>query len=478
MLFTFDKTWYKSSEISKIWWITGITTLILVISCSLRHELFKSTAWDLGIFDQAVYLISQGKTPISTFLDFHILGDHAAFIFYPLALLYKIYPTVYWLFLVQALALALGAIPIWYLAADAGLKDKQATAIAIAYLCYPLVFNINLFDFHPDVIAPVGILAAVLASRRKNLSGFCLSIILILSCKAVLSLTVAALGLWLLLCEKRRLYGVIALISGIAWFFIATKGIIPYFGTDASSVERHVSRFGYLGKSIPEILTNLLLKPGLVLGKIFSGDNIGYLSLLLIPVIWGLSFTGLTSMIGAIPTLGLNLLADYPMQKDLIHQYSLPILPFLFITVIQTLSLGKGWLKNSRMIIGWSLVIFLILAKYGYFWSIYANNLDTWQATRQAVNQINTKGGKGGVLTAAEISPHLSHRPLIKLVGSVSQPKDLEKFKYILVNVRHPGWSTNRESVVNLVNQLKTTKTFQLNYQKDDVYLFELDTDF
>ncbi|CDN12592.1 FIG028593: membrane protein [Richelia intracellularis] len=68
---------------------------------------------------------------------------------YPLALLYKIYPSVYWFFAVQAIALAIGALPTWNLAIQAALKVLQATAMAIAYLLYPVVFNINLFDFHP-----------------------------------------------------------------------------------------------------------------------------------------------------------------------------------------------------------------------------------------------------------------------------------------------------------------------------------------
>jgi len=100
-------------------WMIGVSALILFASSSLRHLLFQSTAWDLGIFDQAVYLISQGQKPISSFLGFHILGDHGALVFYPLAVLYKIYPSVYWLFAVQAVALAIGALPIWHLARQA-----------------------------------------------------------------------------------------------------------------------------------------------------------------------------------------------------------------------------------------------------------------------------------------------------------------------------------------------------------------------
>ena len=98
--------------------------LILFGCSSLRHALFQSNGFDLGLFDQAIYLISQGQEPIVSLAGFHFLGDHAAFILYPLALFYKIYPDVHWLFAVQAIALSLGALPTFHLARQAGLKES------------------------------------------------------------------------------------------------------------------------------------------------------------------------------------------------------------------------------------------------------------------------------------------------------------------------------------------------------------------
>lgn len=296
-------------------WIIGVSALILFGCSVLRHELFQSNAYDLGIFDQAIYLMSQAQSPISSFLDFHILGDHAAWIFYLLALFYKIYPSVYWLFAVQAVALALAALPTWHLARHADLTAGQAIAVAVVYLLYPLVFNINLFDFHPEVIAVPALLGAVLAARLDRIGWFCLCIFLTLGCKAVLSLTVAAMGIWLLVFEKKRRCGAIALVSGITWFAIATKIVIPFFGSQAASVERHIPRYAYLGNSFSEIVKNLLLNPGLVLGQVFSLENLGYLLLLLAPVIWGLSVQAMQPLIAALPTLGINLLSDFPTQK-------------------------------------------------------------------------------------------------------------------------------------------------------------------
>ncbi|HCF29168.1 MAG TPA: hypothetical protein DEV81_18645, partial [Cyanobacteria bacterium UBA11049] len=167
--------------------IIATSSVILFACSSLRHALFQSGAFDLGIFDQAVYLISSGDPPISSLLGFHILGDHAALIFYPLALLYKIYPDVHWLLAVQAIALASGALLTWMLARQARLKTQQQSAIAYVYLLYPLIFNLNLFDFHPEVIALPALLLAILAARAGKIAWFCLAIAIVLACKAVLA---------------------------------------------------------------------------------------------------------------------------------------------------------------------------------------------------------------------------------------------------------------------------------------------------
>jgi uncharacterized membrane protein len=446
--------------------IICLSTLILCICSSLRHILFQSNAFDLGIFDQAVYLISQGLPPISTYMGYHILGDHAAYIWYPLALLYKIYPSVYWLFAVQAFALSVGALPTWYLARQAGLTEKLASAMSIVYLLYPLVFNVNLFDFHPEVIALPALLTAVWFARAKRFWWFCLSVIVILGCKAVLSLTVAAMGFWLLLFEKRRWCGAIALILGISWFIIASGTIIPNFsGKEAAAV----GRYSYLGDSVFDIAKGLILKPELIFANIFTISNLVYLLLLVAPIAWGISLEGLTPLIAAIPCIALNLITDYQPQKDLVHQYSLPALPFLLLAVIATLAAGKGWVRSQRGIIIWSLVAFLLLAKYSHFGGRYLKKLDTWQATKEAISLVQTKGS---ILTTASISTHLSHRQLIKLAHTQQPLNELTQFDYILLDTRYPGFGNKRESARKMVDFMRTYDGFNIKYDRNQVSLF------
>lgn len=447
--------------------MTVISALLLFACSSIRHTLYQSGVLDLGIYDQVVYLISQGQPPISSFLGFHHMGNHAAWAVYPLALLYKIYPSAYWLLAVQAVSLALGAVPTYYLALQAGLKESQAVAMAAVYLLYPLIFNVNLFEFHPEVMAIPVFLGVVLAARLGKIVWFCLGTIFILGCKAVLSLTVTAMGFWLLVFERRRFYGTFALIAGISWFLIASQVIIPFF---SNSEVAAVSRYSYLGDSVIAIASNLLLKPNIVLERVFSLKTLEYLALLVAPLIWGLTPKHLTPLVSAIPALVLNILSDKPAQRDLIHQYSLPILPFLIVAVIASLAAGKGWLRTRRAIILWALLAFMVLGKYGYFWSRYLRTVDNWQATTEAIAQVQTKGA---VLTTHSIAPHLSHRPMIQFVDDISGPPvSFTPFDYILLNVRHPDGTRNPEFAANLVNQLKNHQLFQLVYQRDDVYLF------
>jgi len=444
----------------------AISTLILFLSSSLRHALFQSS-FDLAIFDNAIYLISQGQTPFVTFRNLHILGDHAAFIVYPLAFFYRIHPDVHWLFFIQALSLTSAAIPLWYLSRATGLSRSQSRTVAVAYLLYPAIFNINLFDFHPEVIAVPAIFGAILAVKLDRMGWFIAAVILILSCKAVLALTVVGIGLWLIISSKYRyIYGIIAIGLGCAWLAIATQLIIPAFsGAEAAAVDR----YGYLGDSVLDIAKNLLIRPNLVLQKIFSGSSLGYLFLLFIPVGWGLAPQQLMPIIGASPILLINLLSESSAQRNLVHQYSLPIIPWLFLIVALSLSNKQAWIKNQRRIVIWSIVAFLALAKYGYFGSIYWQNIDTWSATNKAIALVSDRGG---VLTTSDIASHLTHRQLLKLTTQDFTPEELQKFDNVLLNLRHPGWGSSPEIAEAIFAKLKQESLFQLKFQQDDVFFF------
>ncbi|MEM9536589.1 MAG: DUF2079 domain-containing protein, partial [Cyanobacteria bacterium P01_E01_bin.45] len=114
-----------------VWGIISASTIILFACSSARHLLFQSNGFDLGIFDQVAYLIGRGEVPFSTINDTHHMADHAAWSFFPVGLLYWLYPSVYWLFAIQAFSLSIAVWPLWHLARMSGLSRSQSLGIAI-----------------------------------------------------------------------------------------------------------------------------------------------------------------------------------------------------------------------------------------------------------------------------------------------------------------------------------------------------------
>lgn len=461
-------------------WVVGAAIVLLAFS-GFRHESFNSTACDLGIFDQAVYLISRGVSPISSYMGYHILGDHAALVWYPIALLYKLYPTVYWLFGLQALALAGGAIPVFRLGQQAGLSRSLSVAVAIAYLLYPVVFNANLFDFHPDTLAVPLLLQALVEvqstssaqrTQPKEQSGalwrFGLCLAGVLTCKAVLSLALIGFSLWLLLAKHWRL-AIVTFATGAIAFWVASQWIVPGFsGREAAAV----GRYSYLGGSVLGIARTLFTQPQQITQVLFSGANLGYLLLVFVPVGWALSGPGLRMLVGALPCFALNLLADYDMQKDVIHHYTLPAVPFLVLMGVTTLSRGQGWVKSRRGIVIWAMVGFVALAKFTYAGERYWPTLDTWQASREAIALVDERDA---VLATTTLSTHLSHRVKIQAIatGMPLPPSTYTAYDKILINARHPGVQTSRETVQNFLDTLKQDATFTQVYEQSEVYLFQ-----
>lgn len=444
-----------------------LSTAILFAASSTRHALFWSGAFDLGYFDQALYLISRGLPPVVSFWGYHFMGGHADWILYPIAALYWLYADVHWLFAIQAIALAIAALPVYHLSLQAGLKASWARVMVLAYLLYPLVFNINLFDFHPEVMATPLFFTAVWAARSDRVGWFTLCTVLILGCRDALSLSVAAMGFWLLVFERKRLCGAIALGAGTAWFLLATQVVIPMFRP--AGVES-VSRYAYLGDSVLDIALNLVLRPDLVLGRVFSLGTLEYLLLVFVPVLWGLSWRHLLPLVPALPKFVINILSDAPAQRDLVHQYSLPILPFLILAMISALAAQQTWVNRQRIAVIWATVSFLVLAKFGHFWTLYVRYLDNWGATQAAVAQLQPT--TGGVLTNSNLGPHLTHRQILHITNVYAPTTDFSPYQYVLLNVRHPAWLSTPDYMAQLREQLQADPNFVLQAQRQEVYLF------
>ncbi len=475
------------------WVIAAIGGAILFAAAILRHTFLRSGGYDLSIFDQSVYLISQGQTPFSTLIGMHIMADHVSLILYPLALLYKLVPSVYWLFAIQTFAIAGGVVPLYYLCRQSHLSRNQSIGLSIAYLLYPVTIFASLFDFNPSTVAVPFLLGSVYCARDRKLGWFIACIAMVMACRDASSLTVIFLGIWLLGFEKRYQAGAIAVVTGIAWFVLTTKLIGPMFVTPGtvSTVDSVIVRsFGYLGSSFGEVLKNFVLQPQRWIGHLFTPSAIKYLAVLIVPLIWGLSPRHLAPMIGAAPTLIMNLLAEEDIMRSLKLFYDLPILVFIFIALISAMQAQKTWFKQGRAIVLWTLALIVLGGGARLATSNLGSSFNRSQfaASYAAIAQIKPTGA---VLTNHSLAPQISHRSVIHvypvlpnyrpvfahvdgmkhLTQTAGQRLDVTMYDQVLLRLGNTDEELDRETA-QLIAQMRTEPGFELAYGTADVYLF------
>ena len=460
------------------------STLFLTIASSLRHFWFHSSSWDLGIFEQAIYLISKGYEPISSLLGFHILSDHGALVLYPLAFLYKIIPSTYFLFFLQSLALSLSIFPLYRFSKKNNISKKNLNASYFAFLLYPIIFNVNIFDFHPEVLAfPLILEIFVRFKLGQTKVNFNLvkNIFFILSCKITNSFLVFGLGIWFIF---KGIYktGYLLICLSILWFNAIAFFLIPFYGNANSSIFRQASKFGINEQINFNIFSLIKIIPQLIT-QLFTISNLEYLILIILPFLYILlskkRFKLLLNLIPFLPLIFLNLISDsYPM-KNLVHQYSLFIVPFIAVSIQESLSnsvvLGIKnypiWFqkKSSKIIIFWSIITFLIFSRFTYFLGPYHNNFKSLNARREAISLINESSS---VLTTNDLVPHLSKRKKIKFTDANVEYK-IDEFDEILLDLKNPGWQSNKLFVEEIQKKINLEKLWFKKYEKDNIILFK-----
>ena len=91
--------------------IAGYTSYFTNLTLDVHHGLGTS-AYDYGLYDQGVWLMSRFRAPFVTLMGRNLMGDHTSFILVLLVPIYWLFPSAGALFFTQALAIALGAPPL------------------------------------------------------------------------------------------------------------------------------------------------------------------------------------------------------------------------------------------------------------------------------------------------------------------------------------------------------------------------------
>ena len=426
---------------------TALVSAVAVLSlvgwglAALRHGLLQSTAFDLGIYDQVAWQISRGLEARSTLLGLHHMGNHGAWAFYLLGIPYRLLASVHWLFLAQAFGLIATAIPLWRLAHQAGLSTSSRWFVCLLWWLQPLVFNNNIWDFHPETMAMPLLAQAVLEARRGRAWAWWLCLVLLLGCRDGLTLVVIGLGLWQC-CQRQWRWGLATVALGTGWLLLLSEWLYPLLNDGQGPGA--LARFAPLGNSIGEILLNLLRNP-LGIAALLDLREVGFfLVLLLLPLAWLWSWQSSPILLAGLPLLAVNLLSNVEAQRDLLHHYNLPLAVLLVIAAIDGIASRPGLrrlLQTKRlMALAWLGLCWALLAKPGYFGSLYLSRLAVLVEHHQVLQSIPA----GAAIAApSHLAPHLSHRPTVELLRSPPGEAELRRWDHALLNPGDPGWGSS-----------------------------------
>ncbi len=310
-----------------------------------RHRAFMTNAFDLGNVDQAVWNTAHGRPLAFTNwrgVDLDLATDnrmamHFEPIYFLIAPLYWVWSSPEALLVLQTVVLALGAWPVYWLAAEKLGRRWAGVAFAAVYLLMPGLEAANLWEFHAVTLAAPLLLFAFYYAQKGRMGLFWLFAILAMGTKEEIPLTVFLMGLYIALVLRRPRHGIAAAAVALAWFALAVGVVIPYFEGDRSPYLRY---YGDLGDGPLGLARTMVRRPDVVLGALLTPRNLRYLRDLF-------TQTGFLSLLHpltlsfALPDLAINLLSDHePMHFVQKYHYVAPMVPGLMIAAV----LGSAWL--------------------------------------------------------------------------------------------------------------------------------------
>jgi uncharacterized membrane protein len=315
---------------------------------ALRHLAFNTGRFDLGNMVQAVWSTAHGDVLQVTNLrgeQMSRLGAHFDPILAAFAPLWWAWPDPTMLVVVQAAAIALGAVPVFLLARKHLGSERAGAGFALAYLLYPPTQWLALNEFHAVALATPLLLLAFWYLDEDRLAAFAVVAALACLTKEQVPLTVAALGAWYALARGRRRAGASIAAAGLAVGALAIGVVVPHFAPRGSSPFE--GRYSSVGGSPAGIAETLVTDPLRVFGEMFDGHGLPYLLELLLPLA-ALPLLAPLAALVALPELAANLLSSTRTQQSIHFHYTAATIPALVAAAVfgaARLRQRHGWAR-------------------------------------------------------------------------------------------------------------------------------------
>jgi uncharacterized membrane protein len=385
-----------------------------------NHRNFGTWSFDMGIYDQAFWLISRGKS-WNTVRGINVWGHHVNLIAFVFAPFYWLGAGPSFLYVAQALGLGAGAVPAYLIARDRLASPWIGAVIAYAYLMYAPVQWIAWANFHPEALVITPMLFAWWLATRRNWRWCLVAVAVALSTREDAALAVCVMGLvlwaltrWSPVYRGERRDQVMALVIagvGVVYYLVCMRIVIPLFNRGEQPF--YIDYFyGNYGSDTTEIVRTIVSRPDRVVSDATKPDRLRFYRDLLLP--WGgLPLAGIVQLLMAGPQMLASVIGLSPYARSIRYQYTAMMMAPIVIAAIEGLALVARNTIARRVAVGW-IVACMYISNVAWSPSPLGPNDNVWAtptprhaAIREALTYVP---GDASVSASYDILPHLSHR--------------------------------------------------------------------
>jgi len=473
--------------------LLGVILAFVIIFSFLsikRYNSFEPSAYDMGIMIQTVWNTSQGwifQESINMGYNMsRFWMAHWEFIYLIVALFYKLISTPYLLFIFQTVCVALGAIPIYYLAKEKFTDHTTALVFGLLYFLYPAIHNATLFDVHGVTFAVSFLIFAFYYLQKNQLKQFAFFGFIALICREDSALLLFMMGVYSFFILKQKKVGASTAIISMLYFIVWYKRMtiramfgLPEF-TIMEGAESHWAHLSAV-KDNPLYVINFLVKK----------YNLTYLLSLLGPVAF-ISLFSPTILLIASPIFVINLLSDYYYTHGIEHQYSATIVPFILISAIYGAHNVADFLKDrvfkktkKRDIVEITYSIMFITTLVFFFLDSNVLDVRKWKVTdhHKSIKRVIAKIEDSASVTALnKIVPHVAERHEIFVFDDHVNDVDYILYDFYAPEIRLIDRSTYHLPAVwpynEKIKQVLKNSNYGVFYYEDGVCLFKKDFDY
>jgi uncharacterized membrane protein len=328
----------------------------------LQQRAFETGRFDVGNVTQAVWATAHGDFLTVTDLggrQISRLGAHFDPIVAVFVPLWWIWPHPSALLVAQAVAVALGAVPVFRLARRRLGSAHAGLGLALVYLLYPPTQWLVLDDVHPVAFATPLLLAAWDFLDEERLVPFAAAAGAACLTKEHIGLVVAMMGVWYAVAKGERRVGAVIAIAATGVAVVAIAIVVPHFAPGGGSP--FADRYADVGGTPGGILDTAVHRPGAIVASATERRDVDYLVALLAPVA-GLPLLAPLALIVALPELATNVLSGTVTQTSIHFHYTAATIAALMAATIFGAARAQSWLGRRAELVPRALVAVTLIA--------------------------------------------------------------------------------------------------------------------